>query len=155
MVVEKVRAALCREDERGEKEDLAWCWATNLELQSGALGPALAAILRDAARAKLRLAMKLIVCGVRGEVDEEERVSALQQLSNACLGERKSALIAAMSRAATHGAAEAGVVLWVPHRCSQPRQTPLLIADGSVMGWKAVAKKRGWTPSSFKPNDNV
>lgn len=90
MVVENVRAAWCREDERGEKEDLAWCWATNLELQSGALGPALATMLRDAARAKLRLAMKLIVCGVRGRKSEEERVPGLQQLSQWLFGERRS-----------------------------------------------------------------
>lgn len=61
MVVENVRAALCRADGRREKEDLAECWATNLELvRSGALPM----LLRAAALAKLRLAMALIAGGM-------------------------------------------------------------------------------------------
>jgi hypothetical protein len=60
MVVEKQRAGVCRDvEESKEAEDLAWCWA-NLELQSGALGLALAMRLRVVARAKLREAMKLM-----------------------------------------------------------------------------------------------
>ena len=62
MVVENARAAVCRVDGREEKmEDLAECWASNLELvRSGALTTVL---LRTAALAKLRLAMALIAGG--------------------------------------------------------------------------------------------
>jgi hypothetical protein len=60
MVVEKARAEVCRDVEgKREAEDLAWCWV-NLELQSGALGLALATRLRVDALAKLREAMKLM-----------------------------------------------------------------------------------------------
>jgi hypothetical protein len=60
MVVEKARAEVCRDVEgKREAEDLAWCWV-NLELQSGALGLALAMRLRVDALAKLREAMKLM-----------------------------------------------------------------------------------------------
>lgn len=63
MVVENVRAVLCRAEGRKlEKEDLAVCWATNLEeVRSGALTMVLRAA---AARAKLRLAMALIAGGL-------------------------------------------------------------------------------------------
>lgn len=64
MVVENVRAVLCRALGRKlEKEDLAVCWATNLEeeVRSGALTMELRAA---AARAKLRLAMALIAGGL-------------------------------------------------------------------------------------------
>ena len=64
MVVENARAVLYLEDGRWEKEaeDLAECWATNLELvRSGAL----TMLLRAAARAKLRLAMALIALVVQ------------------------------------------------------------------------------------------
>jgi hypothetical protein len=60
MVVEKQRADVCRDVcRKSELEDLAWCWV-NLELQSGALGLALAMRLRVDALAKLREAMKLM-----------------------------------------------------------------------------------------------
>jgi hypothetical protein len=72
MVVENARAVLCRENERleEEKEDLAACWATNLlELRSGAL----TMLLRAAALAKLRLAMALIVRGLRSLLEGRGR----------------------------------------------------------------------------------
>jgi hypothetical protein len=71
MVVENARAVLCRENERlEEKEDLAACWATNLlELRSGAL----TMVLRAAALAKLRLAMALIVRGLRSLLEGRGR----------------------------------------------------------------------------------
>ena len=74
MVVEKQRADVCLDVEgRREVEDLAWCWVI-LELQSGALGLALAMRLRVDALAKLREAMKLmsVECG-RGDCYCDER----------------------------------------------------------------------------------
>lgn len=70
MVVENVRAALCRAEGREEeKEDLVACWATNLaEVRSGAL----TMLVRVAALAKLRLAMALIAGGI-GRLGEEGR----------------------------------------------------------------------------------
>jgi hypothetical protein len=65
MVVENARTEVCREvvrKEEAEREDLADCWATNLEEQrSGAL----TMLLRAAALAKLRLAMALIAGEIR------------------------------------------------------------------------------------------
>lgn len=56
MVVENVRAVLCRREEK--EEDLTECWASNVELvRSGALTVVLRAA---AALAKLRRAMALI-----------------------------------------------------------------------------------------------
>jgi hypothetical protein len=90
MVVEKARAVLCRENERleEEKEDLAACWATNLlELRSGAL----TMVLRAAALAKLRLAMALIVRGLKSLLEGEggrETTTALQRLLNGYRGRK-------------------------------------------------------------------
>lgn len=79
MVVENVRAVLCRADGRKEKEDFVACWATNLvELRSGALTMLL---LRAAALAKLRLAIALIA-GVIGRYRGYETTTALHRAPN-------------------------------------------------------------------------
>lgn len=79
MVVENVRAALCRADGRKEKEDFVACWATNLvELRSGALTML---VLRAAALAKLRLAIALIAGGM-GSGRGDETTIALQRPPN-------------------------------------------------------------------------